>query len=141
MSYLLDTNVLSELRRKQPDPGVARWVRDRPASTLYLSALTLGELRKGVEALADASRRLSLLDWLETELPAFFAGRILPVDTAVADRWGRMLAQAGRPVAAIDSLLAATAQHHGLILVTRNVRDVADLGVQVVNPWADGATA
>lgn len=136
MSYLLDTNVLSELRRKLPDPGVARWIRDRPASTLYLSVLTLGELRKGVEAMADASRRLTLLDWLETELPAFFAGRILPVDAAVADRWGRMLAQAGRPVAAIDSLLAATAQRHGLILVTRNVRDVADLGVQVLNPWS-----
>ncbi len=77
-----------------------------------------------------------MLDWLETELPAFFAGRILPVDAAVADRWGHMVAKAGRPVPAIDSLLAATAQQHGLILVTRNLRDVANLGVEVVNPWA-----
>lgn len=135
MSYLLDTNVLSELRRRAPDPGVVRWVQERPVSTLFLSVLTLGELRKGVEGLADSARRLMLLDWLETELPAFFAGRILPVDVAVADRWGRMVAQAGRPVPAIDSLLAATALQHGLMLVTRNVRDVADLGVQVVNPW------
>lgn len=135
MSYLLDTHVLPELRRRTPDPGVVRWVQERPVGTLFLSVLTLGELRKGVEGLADSARRLMSLDWLETELPAFFAGRILPVDAAVADRWGRMVAQAGRPVPAIDSLLAATALQHGLILVTRNVRDVADLGVQVVNPW------
>ena len=135
MSYLIDTNVLSELRRKTPHPAVARWFADRPAGTLYLSVLTLGELRKGVNALPDAGRRLQLLDWLETELPAFFSGRVLAVDTAVADRWGQMLAQAGRPVPAIDSLLAATALHHGLVLVTRNVRDMADLGVQLLNPW------
>lgn len=135
MSYLVDTNVLSELRRKTPDPAVARWFADRPAGTLYLSVLTLGELRKGVERLADPARRLLLLDWLETELPAFFAGRVLAVDAAVADRWGHLLARAGRPFPAIDSLLAATAMQHGLILLTRNVRDVAELGVQVMNPW------
>ena len=135
MSYLIDTNVLSELRRKSPDPAVARWFADRPAGTLYLSVLTLGELRKGVERLADPVRRLALLDWLETGLPAFFAGRVLAVDAAVADRWGHLQARAGRPLPAIDSLLAATALHHGLILVTRNVRDVSDLGLQVLNPW------
>lgn len=135
MSYLIDTHVLSELRRKSPDPAVARWFADRPAGTLYLSVLTLGELRKGVERLADPVRRLALLDWLETGLPAFFAGRVLAVDAAVADRWGHLQARAGRPLPAIDSLLAATALHHGLILVTRNVRDVSDLGAQVLNPW------
>ena len=137
MSYLLDTNVLSELRRKQPDARVLQWFAQRPAGTLYLSVLTLGEIRKGVEALADQPRRLLLLDWLETELPGFFAGRILGIDAAVADRWGRLVAQAGRPLPAIDSLLAATATQHGLILVTRNVRDVQGLGVQVINPWGD----
>ncbi len=135
MSYLIDTNVLSELRRKAPDARVIDWFSQRPTGTLFLSVLTLGEIRKGVEALSDPSRRLALLDWLETELPAFFVGRILPIDAAVADRWGRMVAQAGRPLPAIDSLLAATALQHGLILVTRNLRDVKGLGVQVVNPW------
>ena len=136
MSYLLDTNVLSELRRKLPNPRVVHWFSQRPATTLYLSVLTLGEIRKGIEVLPDPARRLTLLDWLETRLPAFFAGRILPIDAAVADRWGRMVAQAGRPVPAIDSLLAATAEQHGLTLVTRNPRDLKGLAVQVINPWA-----
>ena len=135
MSYLLDTNVLSELRRKAPHAKVKQWFSQRPAGTLYLSVLTLGEIRKGVDALADVPRRLLLLDWLETALPAFFQGRILPIDAAVADRWGRMVAQAGRPVPAIGSLLAATAAQHGLILVTRNLRDVQGLGVQALDPW------
>ncbi len=135
MSYLLDTNVLSELRRKTPDAGVVDWMARRPASTLYLSVLTLGELRKGVEGVADAGRRAALLDWLETELPAFFTGRILPVDVKVADRWGRIVAAAGRPVAAIDSLIGATAAQYGLSMVTRNERDYADLGLDVINPW------
>ena len=99
--------------------------------------LTLGEIRKGIEALPDPPRHLVLLDWLETELPAFFSGRILPIDAAVADRWGRMVAQAGRPLPAIDSLLAATASQHGSILVTRNLRDVQGLGVEVISPWDD----
>jgi predicted nucleic acid-binding protein len=137
VSYLIDTNVLSELRRKAPDARVLQWFAQRPAGTLYLSVLTLGEIRKGIESLADPTRRLALLDWLETELPAFFMGRILPVDAPVADRWGRLVAQAGRPLPAIDSLLAATATQHGLTLVTRNVRDVAPLGVALINPWVD----
>ena len=137
MSYLLDTNVLSELRRKTPNAGVVGWFAQRPASTLFLSVLTLGELRKGIEGMADADRRTTLLDWLEAELPIFFTGRILPIDAQVADRWGRLVAAAGRPVPAIDSLLAATAAHHGLSLVTRNVRDFTDFGLEVINPWTD----
>ncbi len=135
MSYLLDTNVLSELRRKVPHPGVVNWFSNRPARTLYLSVLTIGELRKDIESLVDTSRRLALLDWLEADLPQFFIGRILPVDLAVADRWGRLVAQAGRPLPAIDSLLAATALQHGLPLVTRNQRDFELPGLQVINPW------
>lgn len=135
MSYLLDTNVLSELRRKTPNDGVVEWFSKRPASTLFLSVLTLGELRKGVEGVADPIRRTALLDWLESDLPAFFTGRILPVDTHVADRWGRLMAVAGRPIPAIDSLIGATAAHHGLSLVTRNTRDYVGLGLDVVNPW------
>jgi len=137
LSYLLDTNVISELRRKTPNAGVVEWFARRPASTLFLSVLTLGELRKGVEGVTDADRRLTLLDWLEAGLPNFFTGRILPVDAHVADRWGKMVAAAGRPLPAIDSLLGATAAHHSLSLVTRNVRDFSDLGFDVINPWVD----
>lgn len=137
MSYLLDTDVFSELRRKAPNAGVVAWFVRRPASTLFLSVLTLGELRKGIDGVADTDRRAALLDWLEAELPIFFTGRILPIDAQVADRWGRLVATARRPLPAIDSLLAATAAHHGLSLVTRNVRDFADLGLEVINPWSD----
>lgn len=137
MSYLIDTNVLSELRRKNPNPGVITWFTQRPAITLYLSVLTLGEIRKGIEGLGDNERRMVLLDWLETDLPAFFTGRILPVDALVADRWGRLVAAAGRPLPAIDSLLAATALVHDLVLVTRNSRNFSDLPVQLINPWTE----
>lgn len=137
MSYLIDTNILSELRRKAPNAGVVAWFSKRPASSLYLSVLTLGELRKGVEGVADTERRMALLDWLEADLPNFFMGRILAVDTHVADRWGRIVAQAGRPLPAIDSLLAATAAHHDLSMVTRNVKDFANLGLNVINPWSE----
>ena len=136
MSYLLDTNVLSELRRKRPDVGVVDWFSRRPASTLYLSVLTLGELRKGIKGVADIGRRTALTDWLETDLPNFFAGRILPVDALVADRWGRLMAEAGRPLPAIDSLLSATAALHGLTMVTRNTRDFVGIGLELINPWA-----
>lgn len=135
MSYLLDTNVISELRRKKPDTAVLEWFAGRRASTLFLSVLTVGELRKGVELVLEPGRRMALLDWLETELPNYFLGRILPVDARVADRWGRMLASAGRPVPAIDSLLAATAVCYGLTLVTRNLRDFNQFGIDIINPW------
>ncbi len=136
MSYLLDTNVLSELRRKTPDARAVEWFSRRPASTLFLSVLTLSELRKGIEGVPDAERRMALTDWLETDLPVFFAGRILSVDSQVADRWGRLVAAAGRPLPAIDSLLGATAAHHGLSMVTRNTRDFTNMGLDVINPWA-----
>ncbi len=118
-----------------PDPSVLQWFEGRPASTLFLSVLTLGEIRKGVEAISQRDRRQVLVDWLETELTAFFTGRILAVDLAVADRWGRLVAGAGRPLPAIDSLLAATALEHDLVLVTRNTKDFESLGVSLINPW------
>lgn len=135
MNYLVDTNVLSELRRKAPDQGVLQWFTDRPVSTLYLSVLTLGEIHKGIATISDVGRQQKLVDWLETELKAVFIGRILAVDAAVADRWGRLVAEAGRPLPAIDSLLAATALEHNLILITRNTKDFTNLGVSLVNPW------
>lgn len=135
MSYLIDTNVLSELRRRDPDVNVVRWLESRPATTLYLSVLTLGELRKGIELLPEGARKRRLLDWLEVDLPGFFTGRLLPIDAQVADRWGHLVAQAGRPLPAIDSLLAATALTHGLTLVTRNRRDFQHPGLVVIDPW------
>ncbi len=134
MSYLVDTNVLSELRRKQPQPEVVAWFTQRPRQTLYLSVLTLGEIRKGIERLG-AARQQPLLDWLEVGLPNYFLGRLLAVDAHTADRWGRLLASAGRPLPAVDSLLAATAMQHDLTLVTRNTADFGGTGVRLINPW------
>ena len=136
MSYLIDTNVLSELRRKLPHPGVSAWFAQRPASSLYMSVLTLGELRKGIDGLNDEDRKLVLSDWLHTELSMFFLGRVLSIDEQVADRWGQLVAAAGRPLPAIDSLLAATALVHGLTVVTRNAKDFEGLGLAVINPWS-----
>jgi predicted nucleic acid-binding protein len=135
VSYLLDTNVLSELRRKTPNPAVSAWFAIRPATSLYLSVLTLGELRNGIDGVKDASRRLALSDWLQTDMSMFFMGRVLSIDEHVADRWGQLVAAAGRPLPAIDSLLAATALVHGLSMVTRNAKDFEGLGLEVINPW------
>jgi hypothetical protein len=139
MSYLIDTNVISELRRKQPDANVVAWFAVRPVQSIFLSVLTLGEIRKGIESLGNTSvdpvRRQALADWLEVDLPTFFLGRVLSVDLPVSDRWGHLQAQARRPLPAIDSLLAATALHHNLSLVTRNARDFAGFGLNVINPW------
>lgn len=110
MSYLIDTNVLSELRRKQADARVVAWMQARPRQSLYLSVLSLGEIRKGIEGVADAAFRQALSDWLEVDLPNYFVGRLLAIDHQVADRWGRVQACAGRTLPAIDGLLAA----HGL---------------------------
>ena len=114
---------------------MATWIESRPAISLYISVLTLGEIRKGIERLADGERKFRLLDWLETELPTFFVGRIVPIDAGVADRWGRLVAEAGRSLPTIDSLLAATALVHDLVLVTRNVRDLSYAALEIVNPW------
>ena len=135
MSYLLDTNVLLELARAQPHERVLAWFDDVPDEALHISVLTLGEIRKGIEKLPASARRERLRVWLEHELTGWFGARILPIDAGVARRWGILNAQAGRTLPAIDSLLAATALHHGLRLVTRNVRDFAFPGLEIVNPW------
>jgi predicted nucleic acid-binding protein len=135
MSYLLDTNILSETIRKNPNRSVITWLDQLPGEALFISVLTLGEIRRGIEALSDKRRRETLRLWLEHDLPEWFEGRVLPVDLAVADRWGRLLAEAGRPVPTIDSLLAATALHHALRLVTRNERDFDYHGLEVINPF------
>lgn len=135
MSYLIDTNVLSELRNRKADARVVAWIQARPRQSLYLSVLSLGEIRKGIEGVADPAFRQTLADWLEVELPTYFVGRLLGIDAHVADRWGRVQASAGRTLPVVDGLLAATALQHDLTLVTRNTRDFAGLGVALVNPW------
>ena len=135
MSYLLDTNVVSETIRRHQNKLVIGWLEQIPAEALFVSVLTLGELRKGIERLADKKRREKLRLWLEHELPAWFEGRLLHVDLAVAERWGRLLAEVGRPVPTIDSLLAATALHYELRLVTRNAGDFDYPGLEVINHW------
>ncbi|PJK14122.1 VapC toxin family PIN domain ribonuclease [Lysobacteraceae bacterium NML07-0707] len=135
MSYLIDTNVLSELRKRQADANLVAWVQARPRESLYLSVLSLGEIRKGIEGVADAAFRQTLTDWLEVELPKYFLGRVLGVDAQVADRWGRLQARAGRTLPVVDAMLAATALQHDLTLVTRNVKDFEGLGVTLINPW------
>jgi len=135
MSYLLDTNIVSETVRRTPNKAVIAWLDRLPGEALFVSVLSLGEIRKGIETLADRKRREKLRLWLEHELPAWFEGRVLPVGLAVADRWGRLLADVGRPVPTIDSLLAATALHHELRLVTRNAGDFDYPGLQVINPF------
>jgi len=135
MSYLLDTNIVSETIRRTPNKPLLSWLDDIPGEALFVSVLTLGEIRKGIEALADRKRREKLRLWLEHDLSAWFEGRVLPVDLAVADRWGRLLAEAGRPVPTIDSLLAATALHYELRLVTRNSGDFIYSGLEVINPF------
>ena len=136
--YLLDANCLSELVRVKPATSVMMCVEATDEALLHLSVLTLGEIRKGVAALPHGRRRTHLETWLEVELRARFAGRILPIDAAVADRWGLLAAGAkgeGRTLSIIDGLLAATALHYNLAVVSRNVSDFASTQVQVLNPW------
>jgi predicted nucleic acid-binding protein len=135
LSYLIDTNILSELRRKQPDARVVSWMQARPRPALFLSVLTLGEIRKGIERIEDGVHKQSLADWLEVELPHYFVGRLIDIDPHIADRWGRLMARAGRPLPTIDGLLAATALQHDLTLVTRNTKDFTGLDVRLINPW------
>lgn len=135
MSYLIDTNVISEVRKgARCDPHVSAWWSTLNDADIYLSVLVLGEIRKGVERTrpSDPAQATALEKWLDSIVESF-SDRILPIDQAVADEWGRM--SAGRPVSTIDSLLAATAKVHQMTLATRNVSDIADLGASYVNPF------
>jgi predicted nucleic acid-binding protein len=136
---LLDTNIPSEMIRSQPDPRVSAWLHAQDEVTLYLSSITIGELRKGMITMPAGKRRTELEAWMSSDLIASFDDRIIPVTKSIADRWGTLSGHrklAGRPVGMADGLIAATALEHGLTVVTRNVRDYEKLGLTLLNPWS-----
>ncbi len=138
MNFLLDTNVVSEWVKPRPDPGVVEWLAIADEDRLFLSVITLAELRYGVERLAPGRKRSHLQQWLEMELTERFHGRIVAVDEVVAGSWGKLLAKAeaiGQTVGILDGFLAATALVHEMTIVTRNVEDFSTVGIKVHNPW------
>jgi predicted nucleic acid-binding protein len=138
--FLLDTNIPSEMRRVRPEQRVIEWLKAVNDDELYLSVITIGEIWKGFTLLRDATRRAQLEQWLESEVRDWFAERILPVNEAVAERWGVLEAERqlrGAPLNTADGLIAATALEHDLTLVTHNGKDFVGLGVQILDPWKD----
>jgi predicted nucleic acid-binding protein len=136
--FLLDTNIISELVKPKPEANVTEWVENTDESLLYLSVLTLGEIRRWIAALPQSRHRATLEAWLDKDLRARFEGRILVIDQEVADRWGLLTAAArnsGIVLPVIDGLLAATALEHNLTLVTRDTGQIPSMGVAVFNPW------
>jgi hypothetical protein len=138
VSFLLDTNVVSEWTKPRPNPGVVEWLGQVDEDEVFLSVVTFAELRHGIERLPISTRRRQLDEWLRNELPVRFEARIIGVDGAIADEWGRLVARRegrGRPIQAMDALIAATAQVHGLTLVTRNTADFHPSVKSILNPW------
>ncbi len=140
MKVLLDTNVLSEVRRPAPDRKVLAWLDAIDEDRAFISVASIAELRRGIALMDDGRRRAALAAWLGEDLPGRFSGRILPIDPAVAERWGDVMAQAcqsGFALSVMDGFFAATALAHELVLATRNTKDFAPLGVPLFNPWTD----
>jgi predicted nucleic acid-binding protein len=138
VSFLLDTNVVSEWVRPRPNAGVMAWLAEADEDGVFLSVVTLAELRHGIERMAAGQRRRRLNEWLANDLLFRFEGRVLPVDVTVADSWGRLTASreaSGRPISVADAFIAATAAVHGLTLVTRNVADF-ERTVRTISPWS-----
>lgn len=138
MNYLLDTNVVSEWVKPRPDSGLVAWLAEIDEDRVFLSVVTLAELRHGIARMPDGDRRRRLDEWLRVELPARFEDRILPIDSAVADAWGEMVAhrqKQGRPIGTMDAFIAATARTHELTLVTRNHTAFSASMQGIVNPW------
>lgn len=134
MSYLFDTNVVSETRKRRPPPQIVAVINSIPLDEAYVSVLTLGEMRRGIvmKAAVDRASAVEFEAWLD-DVQKTLAGRILPITSEIALRWGELNIGRTRPI--VDTLIAATALVHDLTLVTRNERDFADLGVRLLNPW------
>lgn len=140
MSFLLDTNVVSEWVKPRPDAGVMLWLTEVDEDRVFLSVITLAELRYGIERMTPGHRRRRLDAWLRNELPPRFEGRILSIDSVVADAWGKVMVRteaAGRSMSVADAFIAATVEAHGLTLVTHNVSDFAPALKTVLNPWTE----
>ena len=138
MSFLLDTNVVSESMKPQPNRGVIAWLAEVDEDSVFLSVVTITELRYGIERMAVGNRRKRLDEWLSEELPLRFEGRVLPVDAAIADACGKLVAYSeslGRPIEPRDAFIAATAKIHGLTLVTRNASDFQPTLKTILSPW------
>ena len=138
MTFLLDTCVISELVARQPNPAVVQWVDSIDEDRLFLSVITIGEIKRGIEKLVDSKRKNALQKWLENDLLVRFREKILPIDSRVMLVWGQLAAdleKQGKPMPAIDSLIAATCLFGKLELVTRNESDFVHSGVTVINPW------
>jgi len=140
LNFLLDTNVLSEWTKHRPDVRVVQWLDEADEDRVFVSVITLAELRRGVMRLPQGARRSRLDEWLSNDIVSRFATRVLPVDEAVADRWGRIIAAreaSGRPMSAMDAFIAATAEQYDLTLVTRNSADFDPTLNRLFNPWAN----
>lgn len=138
MSILLDTCVLSEFTRRQPEQRVVDWLASVGEENLFVSVITIGEIQRGIERLPDSHRKTALLTWMNTGLIERFTGRVVAIDVPVMLQWGSLVARledSGQPVGVMHSLLAASALHNHLFVATRNVTDFLPCGVQVINPW------
>lgn len=135
MKFLLDTNILSETIKKKPHPPVINWLKSLSNDSIFISVLSLGEIRKVIEKLPEGEKKQKIILWLNQDLLIWFQDRILPIDNKVANKWGFISAHTPSPAPSIDSLIAATALTHNLMLVTRNAKDFNFGNLEVFNPW------
>jgi len=135
MSYLLDTNIISETIKPIPNPNVLQWLDGIPSENLYISVLTIGEIKKGVELLENSNRKNILIKWLEHDLAKWFENNILEINLEVAERWGYLSAISKKTTHTIDTFIAATALTYNLKLVTRNEKDFEIFGLEIINPF------
>jgi len=138
LSYLLDTDVVSEWVKPRPEPNVVAWFEAVDEDEVFMSVISFAELERGIELMPAGQRRDDLASWIADDLTDRFAGRVLDVDRRVADAWGSVMARgqrSGRTLTVMDAFFAATAKSHDMTLVTRNVRDFDGLGVPVLDPW------
>ncbi len=138
MKFLLDTCVISEIIRQKPSRKVIKWIKKENESNLFISVLTLGELHKGIEKLPESKKKEELHNWVENDLKERFCNKIIDIDIQVAMMWGKiqgMTERIGRPMPAIDSLIAATGITYHLTVVSRNTSDMKESGVALLNPW------